>query len=130
MAEQVKDEIVELNGNPSVLTLAEDVAGPLVIADNQIEVVLNADTSSAYQAVVDFDDLFSGKPVLRAIANDPDDGAAPHIPRYTPWSQLHSPPATRPSPLTAVEDDDIRAMFTWFANPAGLPSRSRAHRRT
>jgi hypothetical protein len=87
MAEQVKVEIVELNENRSVLTLAEDVAGPLVIANNQIEAVLNADTSSAYQAVVDFDDLFSGKPGLRATANDPDDGAAPHIPRYTPWSQ-------------------------------------------
>lgn len=104
MTEQVKNEIVGLNENPNVLTLAEDVAGPLAIANNQIEAVLYADTSSAYQAVVDFDDLFSGKPGLRAIANDLNDGPGRHIPRYTPWSQQvidfarQQFEASRPSP--------------------------------
>lgn len=87
MTEHVKAEIVGLNENPSVLTLAEEVAGPLAIANNRVEAVLYADTSAAYQAVVDFDDLFSGKPGLRAMATDQDDSPGPHIPRYAPWSQ-------------------------------------------
>lgn len=87
MTEQVKAEIVGLKENPSVLALADAVAGPLATANNQVEAVLYADTSAAYQAVVEFDDLFGGKPGLRAMAVDPDGAPRPHIPRYTPWSQ-------------------------------------------
>lgn len=87
MKKAVKAEIVGLSENPDLLDLADKIAEPLATVNTTIETLLLDGLSSAYQAVVEFDDLFEGKPGLRAIANSPDDGPGPHVPAYMPWAQ-------------------------------------------
>ncbi|GAT06479.1 uncharacterized protein RMCFA_6590, partial [Mycolicibacterium fortuitum subsp. acetamidolyticum] len=87
MTEVVKAEIVGLRENPDMLVLADEITAPLADVNTRVEKLLYANMATAYQAVVDFDDLFGGKPGLRAIVNSPDDGPGPHVPAYMPWSQ-------------------------------------------
>lgn len=87
MKKAVKAEIVGLSENPDLLDLADEITEPLATVNTTIETLLLDSMSSAYQAVAEFDDLFGGRPGLRAIANSPDDGPGPHVPAYMPWSQ-------------------------------------------
>jgi hypothetical protein len=87
MTKAVKAEIVGLSENPDLLDLADELTEPLATVNTTIETLLLESMSSAYQAVAEFDDLFGGRPGLRAIANSPDDGPEPHVPAYMPWSQ-------------------------------------------
>lgn len=87
MKKAVKTEIVGRSENPDLLDLADEIAAPLGTVNTAIETLLWDSMSSAYQAIAEFDDLFGGRPGLRAIANSPDDGPGPHIPGYMPWSQ-------------------------------------------
>jgi hypothetical protein len=87
MKKPAKTQIVALSQNPSLLDLADEITEPLAAVNKAIETKLLDSISPAYQAVVEFDDMFGGKPGLRAIANSPGNGPKPHIPAYTPWSQ-------------------------------------------
>lgn len=87
MKKAVKAEIVALRENPDLLDLADAITEPLATVNTAIETLLLDNMSSAFQAVAEFDDLFGGRPGLRAIANSPDDGPGPHVPAYMPWSQ-------------------------------------------
>ncbi|MEE6180022.1 hypothetical protein [Mycobacterium sp. 050134] len=87
MKNPVKAEIMGLGENPDLLDLADGITEPLATVNTTIETLLLDSMSSAYQAVAEFDDLFGGRPGLRAIANSPDDGPGPHVPSYMPWSQ-------------------------------------------
>lgn len=87
MKRAVKVQIVGLSENPDLLHLADEIAKPLATVNTNIETLLLDGLSWAYEAVVEFDDMFGGKPGLRAIANSPDDGPGPHVPAYMPWSQ-------------------------------------------
>lgn len=87
MKKAVKAEIMGLNENPDLLELADEITEPLATVNRSIETLLLDSISSAYQAVAEFDDLFGGRPGLRAIANSPNDGPGPHVPAYMPWSQ-------------------------------------------
>ncbi|GAS98575.1 uncharacterized protein RMCC_5540 [Mycolicibacterium canariasense] len=87
MKKAVKTEIVGLRENPDLLELADAITEPLTTVNTAIETLLLDNMSSAFQAVAEFDDLFGGRPGLRAIANSPDDGPGPHVPAYMPWSQ-------------------------------------------
>ncbi|MBU8841276.1 hypothetical protein [Mycolicibacterium goodii] len=87
MKKPAKTEIMALTENPSLLDLADEIAQPLAAVNEASEAKLLDSMSSAYQAVAEFDDMFGGKPGLRAIATSPDDRPGPHIPAYTPWSQ-------------------------------------------
>ncbi|MGH3724612.1 MAG: hypothetical protein ACRDUS_10880 [Mycobacterium sp.] len=87
MKRAVKAEIVGLSENPDLLDLADEITESLAAVNTTIETLLLDSMSTAYQAVVEFDDLFGGKPGLRAITNSPDDGPGPHVPSYMPWSQ-------------------------------------------
>lgn len=87
MTEEVKTEIVGLSQNPDMLVLAGEITAPLADVNTEVETLLYANMATAYQAVAEFDDLFGGRPGLRAIVNSPDDGPGPHIPAYIPWSQ-------------------------------------------
>jgi hypothetical protein len=87
MKKAVKAEIVGRSENPDLLDLADEITEPLATVNTTIETLLLDSMSSAYQAVAEFDDLFGGRPGLRAIANSPGDGPGPHVPAYMPWSQ-------------------------------------------
>ncbi|MFV9633935.1 hypothetical protein [Mycobacterium neumannii] len=87
MKNAVKAEIVGLRRNPDLLDLADEITEPLATVNTSIEALLFESMSSAYQAVVEFDDLFGGRSGLRAIANSPDDGPGPHVPGWMPWSK-------------------------------------------
>lgn len=87
MTEVVRAEIVGHSQNPDLLVLADEITEPLAAVNTNVETLLYEGMSSAYQAVVEFDELFGGRPGLRAIANSPDDGPGPHVPAYMPWSQ-------------------------------------------
>ncbi|AFM20201.1 hypothetical protein Mycch_5536 (plasmid) [Mycolicibacterium chubuense NBB4] len=87
MKKPANTQIVALGQNPSLLDLADEITQPLANVNTAIETKLLDNMSSAYQAVAEFDDMFGGKPGLRAIVNSPGDGPGPHIPAYTPWSQ-------------------------------------------
>lgn len=86
MKQPAKAQIVALTQNPNLLDLADEITQPLATVNEVVEIKLLESMSSAYQAVVEFDDMFGGKPGLRAIANSPYGGLGPHIPAYTPWS--------------------------------------------
>lgn len=87
MKKAVKAQIVGLSENPDLLYLADEIVKPLATVNTNIETLLLDGLSWAYEAVAEFDDMFGGKPGLRAIANSPDDGPGPHVPAYMPWSQ-------------------------------------------
>ncbi len=87
MTKVVKAEIVGRRENPDILVLADEITAPLADANTKIEKFLYVNMSTTYRAVAEFDDLFEGKPGLRAICNSPDDGPGPYVPGYTPWSQ-------------------------------------------
>lgn len=87
MKKEVKAEIAGCSENPSLLELADEITAPLATVNAAVETLLWDKMSPAYQAVAEFDDLFGGRPGLRAIVNSPDDGTGPHIPAYAPWSQ-------------------------------------------
>ncbi|WP_163744876.1 hypothetical protein [Mycolicibacterium madagascariense] len=87
MKKPAKTDIVALSQNPSLLDLAEEITEPLATVNKAIETKLLDSMSPACQAVAEFDDMFAGKPGLRAIANAPGAVPGPHIPAYTPWSQ-------------------------------------------
>jgi hypothetical protein len=83
----VRDEIVELSGNPDLLELADQITEPVAVANRQIEAILYTDLAAAYETVVEFDEIFGGREGVRALVNSVDDAVKVQFPTYSPWSQ-------------------------------------------
>jgi hypothetical protein len=66
---KLKAEFAELDENPSLLELLTEIARPLVDANRRLRDIVYPDLTEACQTVVEFDDLFEGRPGTRALVH-------------------------------------------------------------
>lgn len=82
----VKAEFEQMQDDPDVLELLDELHLPLYRADQRISALLYPDIRQTCETIVDFDNLFKGAPGIRALVSDWNPGLRGQRPTWSPWA--------------------------------------------
>ena len=81
-----KADLVQMQDDPDVIELLDEVRPALYQADQRISTLLYPDMRELCETIIEFDRLFQGKPGIRALVNDWQPDKRGQLPTWSSWA--------------------------------------------